>query len=586
MPVPFLPQSAPFSPSQRQWLNGYLAGMFSDANDGGQPAIPAEASAPKPRVPVLYGSQSGNSETLADEFSEKLIAAGFDAPVFGMDDIGDLALTEEKALCLVTSTWGEGDPPDNAIDFFNTLTGDDAPDLSSLSYSVLALGDSNYLEFCGAGKALDAAMEKCGAKRILDRVDCDVDFEEPAEEWFTGFLAAVKEAVPVAASSGASPAAPAPEKASNTYSKKNPFPAELNDNRRLNGEGTERDTRHFSLNLEGSGLTYEVGDVLGVVPQNCPEVVSELLTALGFDGEEPVLTPDAEEIAIRVALEKHYAITQPNKKFLDAFSEKLADEDFATLCADNQKLGEFLWGREIIDIIEAYPQVKFTPVEFVSILGRLSARLYSISSSPNAHPGEVHLTVASVRYDSLGRPRKGVCSTYLADRANGSGVGVFVQPAKHFKPPTDPAKPMIMVGPGTGIAPFRAFLEERKVTQAPGKNWLFFGNPHEESDFLYRDELTGFQSEGVLTRLDTAWSRDQEKKIYVQDKMREAGEELWTWLNEGGHFYVCGDAKRMAKDVDQALHDIASEHGGLSETEAADFIKQLKKDGRYSRDVY
>jgi len=315
MPVPFLPQSAPFSPSQRQWLNGYLAGLLSDADAGGiQPSLPAEAAAPKPRVPVLYGSQSGNAEGLAEEFSEKLVAAGFDAPVLGMEDIGDLTLAEEKALCLVTSTWGEGDPPDNAIDFFSVLTGDDAPDLSTLSFSVLALGDSNYLDFCGAGKALDEAMEKCGAKRIFDRVDCDVDFEEPAEEWFSGFLAAVKEAVPIDAGSGVASAPSEPAKAAATYSKKNPFPAKLNDNRRLNGEGSERDTRHFSLILEGSGLTYDVGDVLGVVPQNCPEVVADLLTALGFDGEEPVSISGSEEIAIRVALEKHYAITQPSKR--------------------------------------------------------------------------------------------------------------------------------------------------------------------------------------------------------------------------------------------------------------------------------
>jgi len=373
------------------------------------------------------------------------------------------------------------------------------------------------------------------------------------------------------------------------YSKKNPFPSPLLVHKRLNGEGSAKDTRHFELGLEGSGLEYLCGDSLGVFPQNCPEYVEELLKTLGCDGEEAVAAPDGTETSLRQAMEKFYNITIPSKKFLVEFSERANDFMLQNLLRPEMKqdLQKYLYGREIIDLFTEFPEVKYTAQEFVEKLGKLLPRLYSIASSPKAHEGEVHLTIARVEYESFGRSRKGVCSTYLSDRvADGATVDVFVHPAKGFKPPVDDSAPMIMVGPGTGIAPFRAFLEERQVTGASGKNWLFFGNPNKATDFFYEEDFTKMQEEGVLTKFDIAWSRDQAEKVYVQHKIQENAAEIWKWLDEGGHFYVCGDAVKMAGDVDVALHDLIQKHGGLSEEGAIDYVKEMKKDKRYQRDVY
>lgn len=374
------------------------------------------------------------------------------------------------------------------------------------------------------------------------------------------------------------------------YSRKNPFPATLTTNRLLTLEGSEKDTRHLELSLAGSGLHYEVGDSLGVFPSNDPELVEEILQVLGFSGEEIVPTPDGENAPIRHALLKSYILTEPSKQLLQACAEKDSGAEFLRDMLDpdfKSELDKYLWGRGVIDPLVEFDAARFTPEEFVGLLRKLQPRLYSIASSQKAVGEAVHLTVATVRYESFGRPRKGVCSTFLAERAGGPGaVPVFVHSAKHFRLPEDPATPIIMVGPGTGVAPFRAFLQERAATGASGPSWLFFGEQRSRSDYFYQEEFEGWLASGVLTKLSTAFSRDQDYKIYVQHRLAENSRELWEWLEQGAYFYVCGDANRMAKDVDKALHDLIAKEGGKTEEEATAYVAELKKAKRYRRDVY
>ena len=578
--VPVVPEEAPFNETQRAWLNGYLVGKFSNANT----AAPAEAVALE-TLTILWGSQSGSAEGLAKRMGKAAAGFGFGARVLSMEDFAKVDFAKHTRMILLTSTWGDGDPPDNAVAFWEHLNSAAAPSLKGVRFSVLALGDSNYEDFCGAGKMFDRRFEELGAERIHPRVDCDVDYDEPAAEWTKGVWESLGGNVEgresrVEALSTDDEMIP--------FTRKNPFPAKLLVNRNLNGEGSAKETRHFEISLEGSELDYSAGDALGVFPTNCPELVDEILTALGSDGEDAVLLPNGGEAPLRKALIENYSITAPSKKFLKAIAVRAADAELAKrlMPAHKAELAEFLWGREVIDLLLAYPRATFSPTEFVGLLKKLQPRLYSIASSPKAHPGDVHLTVASVRYESLGRARKGVCSTFLADRAADAELPVFVHISKNFRLPDDGDIPIIMVGPGTGIAPFRAFLEERKATEAKGDNWLFFGDQHAATDFLYQNELEKFQHDGLLTHLHTAFSRDGAEKVYVQNRMREHAAELWAWLQDGAHFYVCGDAKRMAKDVDAALHDIAQTAGGKSAAEAKVFVDELKKTKRYQRDVY
>ena len=595
--IPFIPTTAPFSPEQRAWLNGYLAGMFSDANLGAStPGAPEASPASKEPLLILYGSQSGTAEGLAKQIAKEAAPKGFDSRVMELNAFASARLEEQSRLVVVTSTWGEGDPPDNAVEFWKHISSDEAPRLEQLHYSVLALGDSNYAEFCGAGKRFDERLAALGAKRIHDRVDCDVDYEEPARQWINDLwnkLAATVTAGAGASNGEAIVAAPAPVDASAdkpVFNRKNPYPARLITNRKLNGPDSVKDTRHFEIALGDSELTYETGDALGVLPHNCAAEVDALLAALGCDGEEEVTAPDGEGIALRRALQSSFTITKPPLEFIKAVADRVNDSALKQRVdpANKKALEEWLWGREIIDLLTEFPKARFSAAEFAGFLKKLQPRLYSISSSPKAHPGEVHLTVAAVRYESHGRARKGVCSTFLADRVTLSEtpVPVFVQTSHGFRVPADGDTPIIMVGPGTGIAPFRAFLEERRATGASGRNWLFFGDQRASCDFLYRDELESMRAEGVLTRLDTAFSRDQREKIYVQDRMREHAADLWSWLDAGAHFYVCGDAKRMAKDVDAALHEIVKSGGSMTAEKAVEYVAQMKKDKRYQRDVY
>lgn len=381
-----------------------------------------------------------------------------------------------------------------------------------------------------------------------------------------------------------------PASSLSVYSRKNPFPATLQINRKLTSQHSTKDTRHYEVSIAGSGLVYEPGDSLGVFPVNDPKLVEELLNVLKFDGSELVPDPNAQIIPIHEALLRHYIITEPSKQLLTAIAERDASAShLATYIAPEAKehLEKYLWGREVIDPLLDHPDARFTPEEFVKLLRKLQPRLYSIASSPKVHPEEIHLTIATVQYESLGRPRKGVCSTFLAERVvDELPVSVFIHSAKHFRLPEDHSRNIIMVGPGTGVAPFRAFLHDRKATGASGKHWLFFGDQRSETDFLYQEELESWHKEGTLHRFDTAFSRDQAEKIYVQHRMQEQAKDLYAWLEEGAYFYVCGDASRMAKDVDQTLHNIIATEGGHSAETAAAYVEAMKKEKRYRKDVY
>ena len=543
--VPVIPDNAPFSAEQRAWLNGFLAGVLNRGSAAA--AVPSPQTATTPLL-IAFGSQSGNAESLAKRLAREASGRGFAARAAGLDSLQPADLIKEKNVLLITSTWGEGDMPDNAVSFWDSINQNgSSPKLEGVQYSVLALGDKNYGDtYCLAGRKLDLRLAELGAKRIVDRVDCDVEFDDLAKAWSANAFMAL--------SSGAAPAmvtaAPAPvaEPEETGYTKKNPFPAKLILNTSLNTRGSSKDTRHIGFSLAGSGLTYEVGDALGVFVQNCPEIVDAVIAAHAFDPQADVPLPDGGSAPLRQALIKHY---------------------------------------EVRNHFGKVPESGITLPAFIENLRKLQPRLYSIASSVKAHADEVHLCIAAVRYNTDGVPHKGVASTFLADRLPlGETTGIYFHAANHFRLPADLTKPVIMVGPGTGIAPFRAFLEEREATQAPGKNWLFFGDQKRSSDFLYHDQIIEWVQKGHLTRLDTAFSRDQAEKIYVQTRMLQAAAELWQWLEEGAHFYVCGDAKRMAKDVDEALHSVIQTAGGKSADEAAAYVAQMKKEKRYARDVY
>lgn len=581
--IPFIPEQAPFSADQRLWLNGWLAGLLSNATAGTK-ALPALPSAPKAPLVVLYGSQTGTAEGLAKKAARAAEARGFAPKLVCMENHSGVDLAKEEQVLVITSTYGDGEPPDCAQTFWNWLSSDTAPRLESTRFSVLALGDTNYAQFCEFGKKCDARLEQLGAQRVHPRVDCDVDYETPAAEWTEAVFHALQ---PTAAPAGASSAA-AEVIAAVGWSKGNPFPARLKTNRVLTQPGSGKEVRHFEIALAGSDITYEVGDALGVMPANCSAAVADLLAALGCDGEEAVKAPTHGETSLRLALLQHCDIVKASPDLLKAVAARHPGGELAPLLdpARADELKKWLWGREVIDVVADLPE-RLVPAEFVSLLKKLQPRLYSISSSLKAHPGEVHLTVGAVRYESHGRQRKGVCSTFLADRcADDTPLPIWVQSSHGFKVPADGGRDIIMVGPGTGIAPFRAFLEEREITGANGRNWLLFGDQKRATDFLYQETLEGWLTGGHLARLDLAFSRDQAQKVYVQNRMLEAAAELWAWLEDGAHFYVCGDASRMAKDVDAALHTIAATAGGLSADAAKAYVDKLKFEKRYQRDVY
>lgn len=571
-----LPEDAPFTPEQRAWLGDFLTKTL-----GGAVATPP--SGPRVPVTILWGSQTGNAEGLAKKLVKRMKKGNFDPEIHDMATYDRSRLPKEKNLLVITSTYGDGEPPDNAAELHDWLLSEDAPKLEGVSYSVMALGDTSYPDFCSCGIAFDNRLAELGASRIADRVESDVDYDDAFKQWSEAVMSVLAPAGDPTSNGGAVVL----DQLEDGYSKQRPFPAPILTNYNLN-KGGGKETHHVALSLEGSELTYEVGDALGLLPTNPPEVVDEILANLPFNTKAEVPLPDGREVSLREALISTYDIGTINKPLIQKWQERSGSPYLRSLVeADDRKAYEdFCWGRDLIDLVVDHPADFSDGEDFVGMLKRLQPRLYSIASSPNAHPGEVHLCVGIVRYESHGRSRGGICSTFLSDRSAGVTPGVYVHSNKAFRLPENGDTPLIMVGPGTGIAPFRAFLEERKISGAKGANWLFFGNPHSKTDFLYQEEFEGFVKDGTLKRLDLAWSRDQKEKVYVQNMMLKQGAELWKWLQDGAAFYVCGDASRMAKDVDAALHAIAAEHGGLSADDAAAYVSQLKKDKRYQRDVY
>ncbi|MGD0961872.1 MAG: sulfite reductase flavoprotein subunit alpha, partial [Methylomonas sp.] len=522
------------------------------------------------------------SAALANDAAAKAKSHGLQAVVKSMDEVEISQLAQMPYLLVITSTYGEGAMPDNAQMLWEAANSEAAPRLEQVNYSVLALGDTSYDLFCQAGIDWDNRLAALGAKRIFDRVDCDTDFEDAAEKWISEVAPLMAEGAETVAVIDDETPAGKPQ-----YNRKNPFPARMLVNRLVTAAHSSKETRHYEISIAGSGLSYEAGDALCVAPENCPALVAELLQALNCSGEEyePV---NGELLKFSEALRTRFEIKLPGRELLEEIVKRSGDQALhGLLNGEKEQLADYLWGRDILDLLLQFPGVEFSAAEFLSLLKPLQHRAYSISSSGKLYPESVHLTVASVRYDAHGRQHKGVCSTYLADLVGqDSDVKVFFTPNANFRVPKDDALPMIMVGPGTGIAPFRAFLQERQFRKATGKNWLFFGDRNAATDFIYREEIEAMQSCGLLTRLDLAFSRDQADKIYVQDRMIEHGAELYAWLEQGGYFFVCGDAYRMAKDVDQALHEIVKTFGGKTDSEAVDYVNNLKKDKRYVRDVY
>lgn len=573
-----------FSPHQLAWLSGYFWGMVNQ-QPGTVAVTPAPAAAAS--VTVISASQTGNARRVAEQLRDDLTAAGLGVTLVNAGDYKFKQIAQEKLLLVVASTQGEGEPPEEAVALHKYLFSKKAPQMAGTAFAVFGLGDTSYENFCQTGKDFDARLAELGGERLFDRADADVDFKSAAEAWRKQIVDVLKQRVPqaTAAQSQVSVAGSVAQIVSSPYSKESPLTASLAVKQKITGRNSDKDVRHIEIDLGESGLSYQPGDALGVWYHNDPDLVEEIIGLIWRTGDETVTLND-QTMTLREALTERLELTQNTTVIVEKYAALSRDERLIELLADKHQLQQYAQTTPLPDMIRQAP-ADLDAEQLVALLRPLMPRLYSIASSQEEVGSEVHITVGVVRYEVDGRSRTGGASGYLADRLEEDGeLRVFIEHNDNFRLPANPQTPVIMIGPGTGIAPFRAFIQQRAAEGAEGLNWLFFGNPHFTEDFLYQVEWQRFVKDGVLSRIDLAWSRDQKHKVYVQDKLREQGAEVWRWIEQGAHIYVCGDANRMAKDVEQALLELLAEHGGMDAEQADEFLSELRVERRYQRDVY
>ncbi|WP_105664581.1 NADPH-dependent assimilatory sulfite reductase flavoprotein subunit [Cronobacter dublinensis] len=573
-----------FTPTQLAWLSGYFWGMVNQQPGAAVVQTPA---APASVITLISASQTGNARRVAEALRDDLLAAQLNVNLVNAGDYKFKQIAQEKLLVIVTSTQGEGDPPEEAVALHKFLLSKKAPKLEGAAFAVFGLGDTSYERFCQAGKDFDTRLAELGAERLLDRVDADVEYQTAAQAWRQRVVDVLKARVPKETPSQAAFTSSGAVNLvdSTPYTKEAPLTATLSVNQKITGRHSQKDVRHIEIDLGDAGLRYQPGDALGVWYQNDPALVQELLELLWLKGDETV-TVDGKTLTLSEALQWHFELTVNTAAIVENYATLTRSETLLPLVGDKAKLQHYAASTPIVDMVRFAP-AQLEAGQLIGLLRPLTPRLYSIASSQAEVENEVHITVGVVRFEIEGRARAGGASSYLADRLEEEGeVRVFIEHNDNFRLPAAPETPVIMIGPGTGIAPFRAFMQQREADGATGKNWLFFGNPHFTEDFLYQVEWQRYVKEGLLNRIDLAWSRDQDHKIYVQDKIREQGAELWRWIQEGAHIYVCGDANRMAKDVEQALLEVIAAYGEMDAEAADEYLSELRVERRYQRDVY
>ncbi|EPY8427287.1 NADPH-dependent assimilatory sulfite reductase flavoprotein subunit [Citrobacter youngae] len=572
-----------FTPAQLAWVSGYFWGVLNQ-QPGSNAAAPAPA-AEMPGITLISASQTGNARRVAEALRDDLIAAKLNVTLINAGDYKFKQIANEKLLIVVASTQGEGEPAEEAVALHKFLFSKKAPKLENTAFAIFGLGDTSYEFFCKAGKDFDSRLAELGGERLLDRVDADVEYQAAAAQWRERLVEVLKARAPSAPSVQVAASGAVNEVHTSPYTKEAPLPASLSVNQKITGRDSLKDVRHIEIDLGDSGLRYQPGDALGVWYQNDPALVKELAELLWLKGDEPV-TVNGKTLPLAEALQWHFELTVNTANIVENYATLTRSESLLPLVGDKAQLQHYAATTPIVDMVRFSP-AQLDAQALVDLLRPLTPRLYSIASSQAEVESEVHVTVGVVRYDIEGRARAGGASSFLADRVEEEGeVRVFIEHNDNFRLPANPQTPVIMIGPGTGIAPFRAFMQQRAADGAEGKNWLFFGNPHFTEDFLYQVEWQRYVKEGVLSRIDLAWSRDQKEKIYVQDKLRQQGAELWRWINDGAHIYVCGDANRMAKDVEQALLEVIAEFGAMDIEAADEFLSELRVERRYQRDVY
>lgn len=572
-----------FTPTQLAWVSGYFWGVLNQQS-GAAVAVPAQA-AEVPSITLISASQTGNARRVAEALRDDLLAAKLNVKLVNAGDYKFKQIAAEKLLVVVTSTQGEGEPPEEAVALHKFLFSKKAPKLDGTAFAVFGLGDTSYEFFCQSGKDFDSKLAELGAERLLDRVDADVEYQTAAAEWRARVVEVLKARAPVAAPAQLATSGAVNDIHTSPYTKEAPLSATLSVNQKITGRDSEKDVRHIEIDLGDSGLRYQPGDALGVWYQNDPQLVKELVELLWLKGDEPV-TVDGKTLPLAEALEWHFELTVNTATIVENYATLTRSESLLPLVGDKAQLQQYAAATPIVDMVRFSP-AQLDAEALIGLLRPLTPRLYSIASSQAEVESEVHVTVGVVRYEIEGRARAGGASSFLADRVEEDGeVRVFIEHNDNFRLPANPETPVIMIGPGTGIAPFRAFMQQRAADGAQGKNWLFFGNPHFTEDFLYQVEWQSYVKEDLLTRIDLAWSRDQQQKVYVQDKLREQGAELWRWINDGAHIYVCGDANRMAKDVEHTLLEVIAEYGAMDAEAADEFLSELRVERRYQRDVY